>query len=66
MKATLHNEKTSEAAKAHAREVLEAAGYQVEMPADTTPDEHMVRVLAGYRAAISSMLTNQVLLESVD
>lgn len=51
-KATLHNESTSPAAKAHAREILEAAGYHVDKPKGTSEEEHTTRVLAGYRAAL--------------
>ncbi|KAI0040636.1 hypothetical protein FA95DRAFT_1647893 [Auriscalpium vulgare] len=50
-KATLSNPNTSEHAKAHAREVLEAAGY-LERPAGTSEEEHETRVLAGYKAAL--------------
>ncbi|KAI0082028.1 hypothetical protein K474DRAFT_1694711 [Panus rudis PR-1116 ss-1] len=51
-KATLSNPNTSEQAKAHAREILEAAGYTVERSSDVTQDEHEKRVLAGYKAAL--------------
>jgi hypothetical protein len=52
-KATLSNDRTSEQAKAHAREVLEAAGIKVE-GGESNTDEHQVRVLAGYKAALSN------------
>ncbi|KAK7031451.1 Conidiation protein 6-domain-containing protein [Favolaschia claudopus] len=45
----------SDDAKAHAREILEAAGYTVtsnEEEANT--DEHQMRVLAGYKAALNN------------
>ena len=48
------DENTSEQAKAHAREVLEAAGYTVERDPDVSEDEHEKRVLAGYKAALHS------------
>ncbi|KAF5384439.1 hypothetical protein D9615_003338 [Tricholomella constricta] len=48
-KATLHNEKTSEDAKNHAREILSAAGYH---EYETDEKEHNVRVIAGYKAAL--------------
>lgn len=41
-KATLNNPNTSEEAKQHAKEILEASGYSVEMPAGSTEDEHTV------------------------
>lgn len=50
------DENTSEAAKAHAREVLEAAGYTIERATDIPKDEHEKRVLAGYKAALHSKL----------
>ncbi|KAI0360832.1 FAD/NAD(P)-binding domain-containing protein [Trametes cingulata] len=51
-KATLHNPRTSEGAKQHAREILEADGYQVDRPEGMTEDEHQKRVNAGYKAAL--------------
>ncbi|KAI0373572.1 hypothetical protein BV20DRAFT_962780 [Pilatotrama ljubarskyi] len=51
-KATLHNPRTSEGAKQHAREILEADGYQIERPEGVTEDEHQKRVNAGYKAAL--------------
>jgi hypothetical protein len=45
------DEKTSEEAKAHAREILSAAGYN-EYAADEK--EHQMRVMAGYKAALTS------------
>ncbi|KAH9830723.1 uncharacterized protein C8Q71DRAFT_319797 [Rhodofomes roseus] len=51
-KATLHNDRSSDEAKEHAREVLEAAGYTVEPGPGVSPDEHQTRVLAGYKAAL--------------
>jgi hypothetical protein len=45
---------TSEQAKKHAAEILEAAGYVVEQPSGVSADEHETRVLAGYKAALSS------------
>ncbi|KAI0666711.1 hypothetical protein C8Q78DRAFT_994779 [Trametes maxima] len=53
-KATLHNPNTSEGAKQHAREILEADGYQFERPEGVTEDEHQVRVNAGYKAALNN------------
>lgn len=50
----LQDEHTSEQAKAHAREILEAAGYHIERPETSTEEEHNTRVLAGYKAALSS------------
>jgi hypothetical protein len=48
----LSDEATSDKAKAHAREILEAAGYTVtEHP---NAEEHQVRVMAGYKAALHS------------
>ncbi|KAJ7158322.1 hypothetical protein C8R43DRAFT_948627 [Mycena crocata] len=44
---------SSDEAKAHAREILEAAGYTVSGGKEDT-DEHQVRVLAGYKAALSN------------
>lgn len=41
-KATLNRPGVSEEAKRHAREVLEASGYSVEMPEGSTEDEHDV------------------------
>lgn len=49
---------TSEGAKAHAREVLEAAGYTFERDEGVSEDEHMMRVLAGYKAALHSESDN--------
>ncbi|KAM5530129.1 hypothetical protein V8D89_016207 [Ganoderma adspersum] len=51
-KATLHNPRTSDEAKRHAREILEADGYTVEPAEGMTEDEHLTRVLAGYKAAL--------------
>ncbi|KAH9929316.1 Conidiation protein 6-domain-containing protein [Amylocystis lapponica] len=51
-KATLRNDHTSEEAKQHAREVLDASGYSVERGEDVSEDEHETRVLAGYKAAL--------------
>lgn len=51
-KATLHNPRTSDEAKRHAREILEADGYTVEPAEGVTEDEHQTRVLAGYKAAL--------------
>ncbi|KAI0325107.1 hypothetical protein GY45DRAFT_1330741 [Cubamyces sp. BRFM 1775] len=53
-KATLHNPRTSEEAKRHAREILEADGYQFERPEGMTEDEHQKRVNAGYKAALNN------------
>ncbi|KAH9894739.1 Conidiation protein 6-domain-containing protein [Cubamyces lactineus] len=53
-KATLHNPRTSEEAKRHAREILEADGYQFERPEGVTEDEHQKRVNAGYKAALNN------------
>ncbi|KDQ25960.1 hypothetical protein PLEOSDRAFT_1085281 [Pleurotus ostreatus PC15] len=39
---------------AYAREILEAVGYSIEKPAESTHDEHQTRVLAGYKAALSN------------
>jgi hypothetical protein len=47
------DENTSAEAKQHAREVLSAAGYQVEKSPGST-DEHEIRVMAGYKAALAS------------
>lgn len=49
------DENTSADAKRHAKEVLSAAGYQVEKPSDSTDEEHETRVMAGYKAALASM-----------
>lgn len=49
-------EHASDETKEHAREILEAAGYHVEKPETSTEEEHMTRVLAGYKAAIHSKL----------
>ena len=48
--------RTSEAAKEHAREVLDNMGTTEETTqgGETTLDEHEHRVLGGYRATISS------------
>jgi hypothetical protein len=51
---TISDEATSEAAKQHAREVLEAAGYHTETPANSTDEEHRHRIIGGYRAALNS------------
>jgi hypothetical protein len=54
-KATLSNPNTSETAKDHAREVLDAAGvpdYTGSTEAEFS--EHDTRVLAGYKAALNS------------
>ncbi|KAI0769573.1 Conidiation protein 6-domain-containing protein [Trametes elegans] len=53
-KATLHNPRTSEEAKQHAREILEADGYQFERPEGITEDEHQKRINAGYKAALNN------------
>ncbi|KAI0323878.1 hypothetical protein GY45DRAFT_1399012 [Cubamyces sp. BRFM 1775] len=58
-KATLHNPRTSEEAKRHAREILEADGYQFERPEGMTEDEHQKRVNAGYKAALSNLRVSQ-------
>lgn len=50
------DEHSSDEARQHAIEVLEASGYTVERPSTSTEDEHEVRVLAGYKAALNSML----------
>ena len=52
---------TSEKAKQHAREVLEAEGEQVDTHPEHSPpaspeDQHTKRVLAGYKAALHSTL----------
>ncbi|KAF4577032.1 hypothetical protein EYR36_005019 [Pleurotus pulmonarius] len=39
---------------AYAREILEAVGYSIDKPAESTHDEHQTRVLAGYKAALSN------------
>ena len=44
--------RTSDEAKRHAREILEADGYTVEPGEGMTEDEHLTRVLAGYKAAL--------------
>ncbi len=44
--------RTSDEAKRHAREILEADGYTVEPAEGVTEDEHQTRVLAGYKAAL--------------
>lgn len=49
------DDNASAAAKQHAKEILEAAGYSVRAP-ETTDDEHQTRVLAGYKAALHSEL----------
>lgn len=46
---------TSAEAKAHAREILAADGYQEDRPEGVTEDEHQKRVNAGYKAALNSM-----------
>ncbi|KAG5642099.1 hypothetical protein DXG03_003623, partial [Asterophora parasitica] len=48
-KATLHNEKSSDDAKKHAREILSAHGYHEDEKDDK---EHQIRVMAGYKAAL--------------
>ncbi|KAH8107832.1 hypothetical protein BXZ70DRAFT_912866 [Cristinia sonorae] len=58
-KATLSNPNTSEQAKAHAREILEAAGYTFERSSDVSEDEHQTRVLAGYKAALHNPRVSQ-------
>ncbi|KAI6038480.1 Conidiation protein 6-domain-containing protein [Pisolithus marmoratus] len=50
-KATLSNPYTSEEAKKHAEEVLQAAGIYGRHQ-DATDEEHETRVLAGYKAAL--------------
>ena len=45
---------TSAKAKAHAEEVLQAAGIHERHPGHTD-DEHQTRVLAGYKASLHSM-----------
>ncbi|KIJ67543.1 hypothetical protein HYDPIDRAFT_166106 [Hydnomerulius pinastri MD-312] len=50
-KATLSNPNTSEEAKQHAEEVLQAAGIQGRQ-AGVSNEEHDTRVLAGYKAAL--------------
>ncbi|KAI6135765.1 hypothetical protein EV401DRAFT_2203367 [Pisolithus croceorrhizus] len=50
-KATLSNPYTSEEAKKHAEEVLQAAGI-IGHHQDATDEEHETRVLAGYKAAL--------------
>ncbi|KAJ7502754.1 Conidiation protein 6-domain-containing protein [Mycena galericulata] len=45
------DEATSDKAKAHAREILKAAGYDF-TEADERTSEHQTRVLAGYKAAL--------------
>lgn len=52
------DDRTSAEAKAHAREVLQAAGYEVDggdSETVTDVDEHLTRVLAGYKAALQSV-----------
>ncbi|KAH9912770.1 Conidiation protein 6-domain-containing protein [Epithele typhae] len=51
-KAALHNPHTSEEAKRHAKEILEADGYTVETPEGVSETEHQMRVNAGYKAAL--------------
>ncbi|KAG9316462.1 hypothetical protein JVU11DRAFT_2496 [Chiua virens] len=53
-KATLSNPYTSPEAKQHAEEVLQAAGI-LERDPDHTDEQHQVRVIAGYKAALHSM-----------
>lgn len=48
---SLVDEHTSEDAKKHAREILQAAGYSEK---DATNAQHDSRVLAGYKAALHS------------
>ncbi|OJT10672.1 hypothetical protein TRAPUB_12818 [Trametes pubescens] len=52
MKAT--DPRTSEDAKKHAREILEAAGIQFDAVEDVAAAEHEKRVIAGYKAALNS------------
>ena len=52
------NEHTSPKAKAHAREILEAHGYTIERAEGVSESEHETRVLAGYKAALSSEFQN--------
>jgi len=56
MSSRILDEHTSEEAKAHAREVLEAAGYSIERAQGATDEEHETHVLAGYKAALHSAL----------
>lgn len=61
---------TSQAAKAHAEEVLQAAGIHERLP-DHSEEEHQTRVLAGYKAALHSMsrtigLASSLTLSSID
>ncbi len=51
------DDNTSETAKQHAREILAAAGIDVEPASEAERDEHEVRVLAGYKAALHSEYT---------
>ncbi|OSC97076.1 hypothetical protein PYCCODRAFT_1472116 [Trametes coccinea BRFM310] len=51
-KATLSNPRTSDEAKKHAREILEADGYHANSPDGIAADEHDNRVIAGYKAAL--------------
>ncbi|KAH9894738.1 Conidiation protein 6-domain-containing protein [Cubamyces lactineus] len=50
-KVSISNPRTSEEAKQHAREILEAV-QAAEVPLDATPEEHHKRVIAGYKAAL--------------
>ncbi|KAI0818463.1 Conidiation protein 6-domain-containing protein [Trametes gibbosa] len=53
-KAALHNPRTSDEAKQHAREILAADGYQFDRPEGVSEDEHQKRVNAGYKAALNN------------
>ncbi|KAG8213794.1 HbrB-like-domain-containing protein [Butyriboletus roseoflavus] len=53
-KATLSNPYTSAEAKAHAEEVLQAAGIHERHP-EHNDDQHQARVLGGYKASLRSM-----------
>ncbi|EIW62440.1 uncharacterized protein TRAVEDRAFT_42806 [Trametes versicolor FP-101664 SS1] len=44
--------RTSEDAKKHAREILEAAGVQFDAAEGAAAAEHEKRVIAGYKAAL--------------
>ncbi|KAI9059103.1 hypothetical protein FKP32DRAFT_1157184 [Trametes sanguinea] len=58
-KATLHNPRTSEDAKRHAREILEADGYHGDSPEGVAADEHHNRIIAGYKAALHNPRVSQ-------
>lgn len=60
----VQNDKTSKDAKAHAREILEAHGYTAERAEGTSESEHETRVLAGYKAALSSKYIFRYAVES--